>query len=129
MTQEYVRIKEALRATMPGTEEYRELLEQATLLAALLPIEAPCSDVAIATATTYVTPEAPVLVTVPEDTQPDTPVELTAEAVRDRLKIAAANGILIQPIIAKFVPDGKPQKFSSVPADKYAELMEELTNA
>ena len=128
MKQEYERIKEALRAATPGTEEYRELLAQAALITTLLSHEAPYSEAGITT-TTYVPPEAPVLVAIPEEPQPPFVADLTAESVRDRLKTAAAHGILIQPIIAKFVPEGKPQKFSSVPADKYAELMEELNNA
>ena len=54
---------------------------------------------------------------------------LTSEEVRALIANASANGIVIKPIIQKFVPDGKPIKFSSIPQDAYAELVKEIENA
>lgn len=54
---------------------------------------------------------------------------ITREYVRALLADAASRGIHIQPIIAKFVPEDKALKLSSVPASSYPELIEEVKNA
>lgn len=59
----------------------------------------------------------------------ETKGDYTKEEVREMLSNASKNGIQIQPIIAKYVPDGKPVKFSEVPQSKYPELVEEINNA
>lgn len=53
----------------------------------------------------------------------------TKESVRGMLAEASHNGVMIQPIIEKFVPEGRPIKFSEIPQNKYPELVEELNNA
>lgn len=53
----------------------------------------------------------------------------TKEQVRALLSETSKNGIQIQPIIAKFVPEGKAVKFSEVPTSAYAELVKEIKNA
>ena len=55
--------------------------------------------------------------------------ELTKESVRDLLKKKAAEGVLIQPIMEKFIPEGKPSKFSSIKASDYEALVKELNDA
>ena len=59
----------------------------------------------------------------------DAPKELTREYVRSLLRDATMRGVTIAPILQQFVPEGKPFKFSEVPASKYAELVEVLNNA
>lgn len=54
---------------------------------------------------------------------------LTKDVVRARLQGASEKGVHIQPIIAKFVPDGKPIRFSSVPESDYTALIKELYDA
>lgn len=117
MKQEYERIKLALRKAEPGTEEYGVLLSQLDLASYLVATES---------GTTEAKPinEKPKAEPIPAE-----PTALTAEVVRERLKTAAKNGVVIQPIVEKYVPEGKPKKFSSVPVDKYPELMEEINNA
>ena len=127
MKQEYERIKAALRVATPGSKEYAELLREALDAMELTRFESMNPTFYDICTTTQTPEEEPVLVAVPEE--PNAVVELTAESVRARLKEAAQAGIVIQPIIAKYVPEGKPEKFSSVPASKYEELMEELNNA
>lgn len=53
----------------------------------------------------------------------------TKETVRSLLADAASKGTLIQPIIAKFVPEGKPMRLSSVPPECYPDLVQEVYNA
>lgn len=55
--------------------------------------------------------------------------EPTKEQVRSLLADAASRGTLIQPIIAKFVPEGKPMRLSSVPTECYPDLVQEVYNA
>jgi len=55
--------------------------------------------------------------------------DYTKEEVRSILSSASKSGVQIQPIIAKFVPDGKPVKFSEVPMAMYTQLVEEINNA
>ena len=50
------------------------------------------------------------------------PKTYTSEEMRKKLNDAAARGINIKPIITKFIPDGKPIKFSEISKDKYGEL-------
>lgn len=57
------------------------------------------------------------------------PVTISKETVRTLLSEASKKGIQIQPIIAKFVPEGKTVKFSEIPASSYKDLMEEIKNA
>jgi len=59
----------------------------------------------------------------------ETPTTITKEYVRALLSDASKNGVQIQPIVAKFVPEGKPCKFSEIPAKCYAELVEDIKNA
>ena len=54
---------------------------------------------------------------------------LTKDVVRARLQGASEKGVHIQPIIAKFVPEGKPVRFSSVPESEYTALVKELYDA
>ena len=63
--------------------------------------------------------------------EPELPKEekLTKESVRALLKEAAEAGVMVQPIMAKFIPEGKKQTFSSVKAADYPALVEELNNA
>lgn len=56
-------------------------------------------------------------------------VEISYEDLRAAVKEKAASGKPMQPVIEKYVPDGKPVKLSSVPKARYAELMKELNNA
>ena len=65
----------------------------------------------------------------PEPKQEESSEELTYESVREELNKARGRGVLLQPIIMKFVPEGSPAKFSSIPAESYPALMEELKNA
>lgn len=65
----------------------------------------------------------------PKQASEESAEELTYESVRDALNQARGRGVLLQPIIMKFVPDGSPAKFSSIPAESYPALMEELKNA
>lgn len=53
----------------------------------------------------------------------------TREEVRAVLDEAKNRGTILRPIIEKFVPEGAPVKFSSIPASRYKELVEELNNA
>ena len=53
----------------------------------------------------------------------------TREEVRAVLDEAKNRGTILRPIIEKFVPEGAPVKFSSIPAARYKELVEELNNA
>lgn len=53
----------------------------------------------------------------------------TREEVRAVLDEAKNRGTILRPIIEKFVPAGAPVKFSSIPASRYKELVEELNNA
>ena len=50
----------------------------------------------------------------------------TREEVRAVLDEAKNRGTILRPIIEKFVPEGAPVKFSSIPAARYKELVEEL---
>lgn len=65
----------------------------------------------------------------PEPKQEERSEELTYESVREALNQARGRGVLLQPIIMKFVPEGSPAKFSSIPAESYPALMEELKDA
>ena len=61
--------------------------------------------------------------------KPEEEASYTKEFVRALLADAASRSVLIQPIIAKFVPDGKPMKLSSIPVSSYPKLVEEVRNA
>lgn len=52
--------------------------------------------------------------------------QYTSEQVRSMLADLAKNGTPIQPIVGKYTPEGKPVKFSSIPADQYPALVKEL---
>ena len=52
----------------------------------------------------------------------------TKESVRGILTDASTRGVSIQPIIAKFVPQGKPLKFSNIPPERYPDVVKELKN-
>lgn len=56
-------------------------------------------------------------------------VDITYEDLRAAVKEKAASGKPMQPVIEKYVPEGKPVRLSSVPKERYAELMKELYNA
>ncbi len=71
-------------------------------------------------------PERP---TVVEESVPWEEEKLTKEKVRALLKEAAEAGVMVQPIMAKFIPEGKKQTFSSVKATDYEALVKELNNA
>lgn len=51
------------------------------------------------------------------------------EDVRAALSALSGKGIQIKPIIAHYVPEGKPVKFAEIPASLYPEIMEEINNA
>ena len=54
---------------------------------------------------------------------------MTYEELRATVKAKASSGIPMQSVIEKFVPEGKPVRLSSVPKSKWAELLEELSDA
>ena len=54
---------------------------------------------------------------------------LTKEKVRAYLKERSEAGVLIQPILTRFIPEGKKPTFSNVKAADYAALMEAVKNA
>ncbi len=66
---------------------------------------------------------------VPWVEEPKAEEKLTKEKVRALLKEAAEAGVMVQPIMAKFIPEGKKQTFSSVKATDYEALVKELNNA
>lgn len=53
----------------------------------------------------------------------------TKEAIRELLTTASKQGVKIQPIMEKYIPEGKPNKLSSIPSDSYAALAQEIENA
>ena len=57
---------------------------------------------------------------------PAATVTYTAAEVRKKLSYAATQGVNIQPIIEKFVPSGKPVKFSEIPKTAYADVVTTL---
>ena len=63
------------------------------------------------------------------DEEPEKEEKLTKEKVRALLKEAADAGVMVQPIMAKFIPEGKKQTFSSVKASDYPALVKELEDA
>lgn len=69
------------------------------------------------------------MVEVPKEEQPTEPKEYTSEEVRSLLADITSQGVLVRPIIEKYVPEGKPVKFSSIPKDKYPALVKELEDA
>lgn len=50
----------------------------------------------------------------------------TREAVREILTEASRKGIKIKDIMVKYIPEGMPNKLSSVPASSYSALVAEL---
>ena len=62
-------------------------------------------------------PEAPV-----EEEKPKT----LKEIARDKLMQARDAGVIVRPIIEKFVPEGKPVRFSSIPAASYEAFIQEI---
>lgn len=83
----------------------------------------------VVTATSTFPTDEPVSESVGEPEPMESEEPLTKEKVRALLKEAAENGILVQPIMAKFIPEGKKATFSSVKASDYPALVEELKNA
>ncbi len=65
--------------------------------------------------------------TLPEE--PAKKAEPTKEEVRALLASKAKEGIVIENILAKYVPEGKPHKFSSIKSSDYAAIMEDLNHA
>lgn len=65
-----------------------------------------------------------------EPTKPE-PTETVYDlaTVRALLQEASGKGVQIQPIMAGFIPAGKPKKLSSIPASSYPELVEAIKNA
>lgn len=79
----------------------------------------------------------PPMADVPEETKEETKEEPKEEpiaevdatdkaSVRAFLSKASASGVQIKPVISQFTPEGKDIKFSSIPADKYPELVEAI---
>lgn len=63
------------------------------------------------------------------DTEPVETKTLTKEYVRSLLQEKAASGVIVEPFIAKLVPEGKPVKLSSIKVADYGKLVEALNNA
>lgn len=133
MEHEVERLKEMLRNTNPLSRDYDTLLgymERIKWLANPPMVSEP--GVMEAKEDSFPAPEP-----VGEPEQPsvaETPIvkeeeKLTKEKVRALLKEAAESGVMVQPIMAKFIPDGKKQTFSSVKVSDYPALVEELENA
>ena len=55
--------------------------------------------------------------------------KLTKEDVRAILQAKSESGVLIQPIISQFVPEGKKVALSSIKASDYEALVEAVNNA
>lgn len=55
--------------------------------------------------------------------------EYTKEEIRSLLEETAAKGVVIMPILQKYIPEGKPVKFPSIKASDYPALAEDLKNA
>lgn len=77
--------------------------------------------------TSATTPEDLQKPTTTDEPEPSAPItEYTVEYVRGLLSEVSRAGTPVQPLVKKYTPEDKPVKFSSIPAEKYPELVEEL---
>lgn len=149
LEREFKRVAGKLEGYDPLSDEYAKLVDRLERLNWLLKDELEVGADAIhrlkmAPAEEAKLPweEAPAPVILPKDEEPKSilPKEepiviksvdevLSKEVVRARLQGASEKGVHIQPIIAKFVPEGKPVRFSSVPESSYNALVKELYDA
>ena len=90
--------------------------------AASLPWEEPIAPMKMPEEKSIIPKEEPIVIKSVDEV-------LTKDTVRARLQGASEKGVHIQPIIAKFVPEGKPVRFSSVPESEYTALVKELYDA
>lgn len=144
---EEMRVNMMLRSALPGTETYSHLLNDWLRLCDRLdydgvqtPVQASALGQTVATTTPseMVEPEPepeselelePESEPEHEPEQDEAPTVLTREYVHGRLLAASGKGVLIQPIIRSLVPEGKAVKFSSIPAERYSELVDLLMKA
>ena len=143
LTKEIERLVDLLPKLEPGTEQYRTIVEDAKKLVFLrydfmpetdrgevmepapevkLPWEEPIAPMQMPEEKSIIPKEEPIIIKNVDEV-------LTKDVVRARLQGASEKGVHIQPIIAKFVPDGKPIRFSSVPESEYTALIKELYDA
>lgn len=64
-----------------------------------------------------------------EDNKPTQEKELTREEVRAICKDMAAKGVLVQPIMTKYIPEGKSVTLSNLKSADYPKFVKELKNA
>lgn len=64
-----------------------------------------------------------------EDNEPTQEKELTREEVRAICKDMAAKGVLVQPIMTKYIPEGKSVTLSNLKSADYPAFVKELKNA
>jgi hypothetical protein len=124
-----------------GTPQYREYLEQLELLhhaesderyrltSPILNAE-PDFNAEPAPVTPVAEPEPTAEEPAPAP-EPEAPVEeekpkTLKEIARDKLMQARDAGVIVRPIIEKFVPEGKPVRFSSIPAASYEAFIQEI---
>lgn len=136
--EELTRCVDRIKKLDPSTEEYRRVLDAIdTLEWKASPErydehELPRYDTPEPSGQTATAPIKEWTEEVKLDTKPNqnvVPGSLNKEQLRAMLVDAANNGVQIQPILEKFIPEGKPLKFSEIPSSRYAELEEELRNA
>lgn len=124
---EYQRLVNTLPKVEPGTDKYRNLLNDISTIVYLM------RDVRDAAQDSAVMGELPKAeepkVEEPKEEEPKNTESYTKEDVREILTDASKNGVKIQPIMQQFIPEGQPAKLSSIPAASYAALVEAVRNA
>lgn len=123
MRTEFNRLKALLRKATPLTDEYDKLLKEMSTIADFLYI-----DGVIPTASTT-TEEVSSDPSGTYSTETSEEYLYTKEAVREILSDATKNGLDVRPLLSKYIPEGKPAKFSSVPASSYSQLVKDIEDA
>lgn len=134
MKKEIERLKQILPTLNPASKDYTRVLDNLHALI-WLARDITSSERETITVQSEPTPSAVSIPTdaveKPKESKPEVKVSnaLTKENVRAILSAASKSGTQIQPIIAKFVPEGKSVKFSEIPESCYEELVKEIKNA
>lgn len=142
---EKVRAVRALADLPVHSEEYGRVLDALVKIIDLVQDKATSGFLGNTNYAAGVTPVAPVVTPEPQPEQePEGDTEEAPEAkpkktktkvidnsptrtqVREAILALKNDGVAVRPIIEMFTPDGKDVSFSSIPEDKYPEVMEEI---